>query len=275
MPSLYTAVKRFVFAVGVDWLVGCASPPTDQARYLEVARDHRIAGEAGLSRCAPIGDPNLRADCSLLAASRAVQREPGGPERWCPQVPEGPYRDECWFEAAEWISRRNRKAGVERCLQSGSFLEDCAQHLWQEEARNLVFGAQARDFPEVMGEAQRIHDSWAPLLNAHMDFSDRYWARFFAFGFEQARGVDLNRCEALSGAHRERCRSAAGEVYGRELAPALNRANLQICDQPNLTSEDLVEITGSPADPLFDAVILRWRASFCAPSASAPTATAG
>jgi hypothetical protein len=274
MPSPSTAGKRFVFAVGVECLAGCVTPPTDQARYLEVARDHRIAGEVGLSRCAEIVDPGLRADCSLLSASRAVQREPGGPERWCPQVPEGPYRDECWFEAAEWISRRNRKAAVERCLQAGDFLEDCSQHLWQEETRNLVFGAQARDFPEVIDQAQRIHDSWAPLLSSHMDFTDRFWARFFAFGFEQARGVDLNRCEPLPAPHLKRCRSAAGEVYGRELAPALNRANMQICDQPKLNSTELVEITGSPADPLFDEVILRWRASFCGANRSAPTATA-
>jgi len=240
-----------------------ASPDTSRAReaYLAVLTQPHIQPEPGLAACADISDPQLAGDCALFVVSVEARRRDGRPARWCEQVPDGVWRAECWFVAAE-ASKRSRKLAeaAAYCMEAGPFRNDCAQHLWQSEVHGLIHRRGPAAFGEQLPAAEALHDKWAPMLAESSDFGDRFWAKFYQNGFEGRGGrVDLTHCDSLSEPHRGRCVAAATELYARELAPRLSDGGLTICTlevpEDGGWSAALVRWVPAQPDPRLDAVV--------------------
>ena len=256
----------------VGLVVGCsgdASPTAAAARdaYLSVVSQRDIAPEPGLAACAEIPDPRLAGDCALHVVSVEARRRDGRPGMWCGEVPEGTWRDECWFVSAEASKRaRKREEAARYCMEAGAFRDDCAQHLWQSEVRGLIHRRGAAGFGEVLEATQAVHDRWAPLLADVSDFEARFWAKFYQNGFEGQGGfVDLRHCDALPSPHAERCVAAGTEMYARELSPRLGDAGLEICALPvpddGTWSAALSQWVPTEPDPRLDAMVRERRAT--------------
>lgn len=257
-------------AVGLA-AAACQTPPPSRSdarsAYLAVVSDRQVAPGPGLEACQAIHDPTLAGDCALYVVMVEARRREGQPARWCEQVPEGTWRDECWFVAAE-AARRNRKleASATLCMEAGAFKDDCAQHLWQSEVHGLIHRKGPESFASALPAAEAVHAKWSPLLSEKSDFDARFWTKFFQNGFEGRGGfVDLGHCDALSAPHSDRCVAAATEMYGRELAPRLSDARLDVCTVPvpedGRWSASIVEWVPAAPDARLDEVVADRRAS--------------
>ena len=203
-------------------LMGCASSSTatDRARYSAVLSNPSPPEDA-LQRCAEIGDVVLAGDCALVVVAQVA--EPGP---LCGSVPEGMWREECWFIAAEASNRSGdalSAAGL--CQKSGRFALDCAQHLWQTPVHGLIHGPGAEGFAVVLPSAEVLYAAWAPLLVEQTDFEERFWSKFFGNGFEGQSGpIDLGWCSSLSTERQGACLDAGIAHYAREIGPSVERA---------------------------------------------------
>ena len=217
-----------LFSLAVALHLACSrSPealPSGQSRdaYLAILREDTDDHDAALERCAALGDPLLAGDCALVVANRAMFAHSTPLDLWCPRVPEGLWRSECMFMAAENARRRGDPArAAQLCLQAGPFLNDCGQHLWQTSVRELVRRPGPSAFPQLLPVAQDIHDAWAPLLSDSTDFESRFWLRFYQSAFEPRDRLALDACRVLPPPHAHRCLEAAAHLYRRRLEMAL------------------------------------------------------
>ena len=229
-------------------LVGCDDPAADRAVYQSVLSSPHPT-EAALAECQRIADPTLAGDCGLVVVA-AAGRDPGP---LCPQLPDGVYREECWFLSAESLNRSgDALAAAARCRQAGRFALDCAQHLWQTPVRELIHAPGAAGFAEQLPRAESLYAAWEPLMVADTDFSERFWSKFFGNGFEgQGFPVDLGWCAPLPEHHQDACTSAGTAFYAREIGPRVERAGglLVMCALEAVSVEALsvwVEAVPSP-----------------------------
>ncbi|MCK6506340.1 hypothetical protein L6R53_23700 [Myxococcota bacterium] len=256
----------------------CAPPSSgqgDQARYLEVVSDAGMSAAPALARCAEIEDAALRGDCAVVVAGRRAADEAPPPEEICAVAPEGVWRDECHFAAAEGLRRAGRRAeAAARCRAAGTFANDCGQHLWQSEVRAIAAparGPRPPPFAEALPRAQSVYDRWAPHLEAGTDMAERFWRRFYQNGFEKRGLLDLGECAALPEDHRERCRGAALQLMRTRLDLDLRHLGLDPCGLPDGLAPHARALRLVP-DPAFDLSLRDWQAQRCAP-ASPPTET--
>jgi hypothetical protein len=222
-------------------LPGCQADPAEQDRehYQAVLSDPRPAAEA-LAQCHLIIDPTLAGDCALVVV--AADESPWG---LCEEVPEGMWREECWFISAEALNRRGDALGAAQlCGRSGRFTQDCAQHLWQTPVHGLIHGPGARAFAAQLPRAEALYAAWAPLLAGQTDFAERFWAKFFGNGFEgQGLPIDLGWCEPVPEAHRAACVAAGVAHYAREIGPGVEQAG-GLEEMCALESPDVAALSG-------------------------------
>lgn len=205
-------------------LLGCDTPDrgaADREHYEAALRDPRPTQPA-LVLCQKIHDAELAGDCALSVVTVA-DVPPGS---LCEQIPDGKWREECWFLSAEAINRRGDALQAARyCQKAGRFALDCAQHLWQTPVHALIHGPGADAFAEVLPEAEALYSAWEPSMAAQTDFAERFWAKFFGNGFEgQGSPVDLRWCDPLPEGHRAACVSAGVSHYAREIGPRVESA---------------------------------------------------
>lgn len=250
------------------FLAACASSPADDmAAYSALVRQHAPDPDRDLPSCKRLSDPNLAGDCALYVAQRGAARRRQPAETWCEEVPEGLWRSECWFQAAE-AHRRLGHEGVaaELCRRSGPFLNDCAQHLWQTRVHRLIHtNGTAPDFAGKLPRVQEIYDEWAPFLEDTSDLSERFWTKYYQNGFEGAGRVDLGWCAPLPAEHQERCHEAARGLILRELAPNLDRnaAWDDFCGLASPTSEDVATWLRLVPSPALDPLVAERHAALC------------
>ncbi len=244
------------------WGLACGDPAAERQRYAALLRDRRPPEEV-IADCNALRDDTLAGDCGMAAVMRARRGRGAASGELCEEVREGIWNHECWFLAAETAARRgDPKTAGAYCGRTGPFMDDCAQHLWQGDVRELIHPHGPAGFAKTLPRAAAIHARWAATLGDTDALRQRFWARYFANGFEGARGVDLSYCDALEEPEsRERCVAAGEEVFGRELRPALDVRGRALCGDPAPTVADL----GPPnrPDPRLDAVIDRVRARYC------------
>lgn len=182
-------------------------------------------GPEDLRRCGELRDPDLAGDCALALSQRVAAQRKEPPATWCEEVPEGVWRAECWFQAAEVERRRGREAeAAALCRASGPFLNDCAQHLWQTRVHRLIHSNGKRpEFAAKLERAGQIYAEWAPYLAEGTDIEERFWTKYYQNGFEGAGHIDLAWCGDLPEDQRARCLEAARELVIREMAPNLDR----------------------------------------------------
>ncbi len=217
---------------------------------------------AAWAACAGIQAVDLRGDCQLLAARPDAE---GGAraEGVCGRIDAGSWQDECWFQSAEAAARAGREGrAAALCRKAGPFAADCAQHLWQGDLYTLSI--QAPDPQQLLPRAERLHARWAPHLDDGADFDRRFWALAFQQSLVGGR-IDLGRCAGLPQARLDQCRGALVERYGRDLAPALERAGLDLCQLRPAGVADLDAALPAAPDPALDALLVQRVAASCGP----------
>ncbi|MBN1335805.1 MAG: hypothetical protein JXB39_07570 [Deltaproteobacteria bacterium] len=206
-------------------LLACASPPAavpdDAHEYMRLLAAEDLSTAQRIEACLDLSDAYLAMDCALAAAEAAPIRGEGHVEDWCPRLPQGVWRDECLFQAAEQaLSDRDRNRASRLCAEAGRFANDCGYHLWQVDLRFIIRRAGPAGFAEHLPEARKLYDVWAPRLAAHTDMEFRFWSRYFEMGFEPQPRIQLQACDALEEPYRARCRNAGMLVWRHRLENA-------------------------------------------------------
>lgn len=249
---------------------GEPSRAQDGRIYAAVLAEPAEEAADDLGRCGQIADDHTRGECTLVVVQRMADAGRSPPEDGCALVTEEPWSSECWFMAAEhWAKRGEPARAAELCTRAGPFVDDCAQHLWQDDVYALVRRQGSRVLPKRLPRAQALYRTWEPVLGSSSDFSVRFWRRFYEAPFEPERPLDLRACAELPGAHEELCRLAAGRVYvirlhdrNRHKQPGVPH----ICDLEPLTTEALGRAQPGMEvmeDPFFDALLAEQQGMLC------------
>lgn len=252
-------------------LVACGGTPAqDVERYTALVSQREPDPARDLPACAELQDPNLAGDCALVVAQRGATARKEAPGAWCDEVPAGVWRSECWFQAAEVERRRGREeVAAAHCRESGPFINDCAQHLWQTRVHALIRPKDGRppEFAAKLSKAAAIYAEWAPLLGSDTDLESRFWTKYYQNGFEGVGHVTVAWCDGLPPDHRARCVEAAGELVVRELAPNLDRTGAwaSFCALQPATSTNTALWLRLDPSPELDAVIAERQKALCKP----------
>lgn len=236
--------------------MACTTPtsPAEDARVFAEVLAHPTAPGA-MSACGGIGDANSRGECQLKVA---LNQEDQGMA--CAQVSVSLYRDECFFMAAEAARRRGAyPAAVTLCADSGVFITDCQQHLWQGELRGVMVGTGP--FTERYGRASKVYCRWEDTLAEAEDFEARYWEMAWNSALAGAPKIDLGPCQDLPPNQRERCEKAGASL----LAARLDEVMVHADARQTLCAGALPELSllAYTPHPVMDAVVARHRDAVC------------
>lgn len=235
-------------------------------RYAALVGDPTLLPEPGLAACADLARSDLRADCADHVVTLEAARPGGRPEALCPRLEAGPYQDECWFLAAEAHGRRGQDASAAQlCKKAGAYKEDCAQHLWQTAVHDLIHKAGPRAMIDQLPRAQKLYAHWERYLGGETELQARFWARYFQNAFEGLGVIDLRWCpEVPAPALAQACEAAAIELFAQRLMPALDAAQVGLCD-PAQSAEALTARVRCEPDARLTAVVEARRADRCGP----------
>jgi hypothetical protein len=143
--------------------------------------------ETDPAACDLISDADLRADCSVVVALRAVAVG-SSPETACEAVAEGIWRDECRFGAAELLARDGRQdEAAALCGAVRTFRDACAQHLWDPPLAGIWLGPDP-SWERMLPPARELHAVWAAYFEETTDLNDRYWRHWFRYGMAATGG---------------------------------------------------------------------------------------
>ncbi len=158
-------------------LLACASPTTGE-RYAAATAAPDF--EAGWTACGGIEDADLRADCRQNVAVRFAKFD------HCDQLPEGVWRQECWFAAAEHLARQKDRVGaIEVCAKTG-FTRNCEAH---------VLDGLAMDVHTLpVTEAAAALAPLVPSLDiGHV--AHEFWYSYFRIRIERGLPIDPAGCD--------------------------------------------------------------------------------
>lgn len=211
-------------------LVACwHAPPGDQDRYLDVLQAEGSPDPEGqLATCAAIEEQGLRGDCGLVVSRRVIGSRSGEAARWCPEVEEGRWRDECWFKAAEDAQHQGAiEVARERCARAGSFRSECEFHLVQAELVEAARGEASRDLTVIDARFDELVDGRLDLGSPATLRTRRTWFKlvFEAQGLSEAPdcGVltDPGRQQACAEASQQALRRGQGAPPSPQGAPGV------------------------------------------------------
>jgi len=121
----------------------------DMARYSE------LVGITDPAPCAEIGSAALREECvSMAAAERAKGGDLAGAQEVCAAMPEGFWRDECYFLVADAAKARGPVV-AELCMGAGHLRNQCFAHAMDRElaeSRGELIEGQEAAFEALMVE---------------------------------------------------------------------------------------------------------------------------
>jgi hypothetical protein len=271
---------RAAFAV-VALGFGCSdsgrhSQSADARRYAELVADPAPDPAVAMPACLALSEPTVQGECALAIALAARNQGAHSLDALCPTVPEGVWRDECWFMDAEYLHAADRDgAAAAACLRAGLFSHECGQHLWEPDLRRLVRSPKRQDMAARLRRADRLYAVWAPRL-AGTDMDWRFWQYFFEAVHELTPGVNLEECAVIADAALAmRCRYSGGHLYLRRSWDHLRRpydlARMCALDPRTVdhAGQMMPHLAARP-DPLLQAVLDEALAAGCAPAQFRP-----
>ncbi len=200
----------------------------------------------GASACRHLG-ADLRQDC-LSAAAEALAADAEAAAGLCAELPDGLWRDECFFQVAE-ISDQ-----PQRCASAGRFSLDCRMHLWTRGLFRLL-----PDRTEALASQEQAIEE-AALSAGFQPDDPRPWVAAFRVQGARMRPLDRSQCAALSTAARQgACAATLLDLYGDLLNHARDTGRFP-CDGSPLTGP----LAHAP-DPELDALVARRRAGDLCP----------
>lgn len=200
---------------------------------------------ARLIACLGVEDADLAGDCALAVARAAARQGDAEVEALCGRVPPGRWQAECYFELAEQLRSSDKPRAVALCDRTEPFRDDCRQHLWQGELKQLVNRTGPEGFAAQLELAEAMHDAWAALLGADAQHSHRFWRHYYQAGLGGMIPLDLEVCEPLPALHRERCLEAGVASFEANLELAMrDLRNQDVICSPRRPDLLLVQLGG-------------------------------
>jgi len=203
--------RRLPILVAVSVLIGCttAPPKADWAIYSEIIAT-RPAQITDLPRCLDLADPALAGDCALSVALGTAAAEGLLADAYCLEVPEGIWRSECYFIAAEKArSTGHPDQAIVLCGQAGSFAADCAFHLWQRSMRSMAKRIVLSEMHSQQDQMRRVHDRWSGRVDHISEFDSIFWRKLFRAVWDGVSRVDPEICGSLDADLLQWCRVGA------------------------------------------------------------------
>lgn len=165
---------------------GCADPSADREAYARGLRAPVFTD--AWAECTRIADLDLRGDCG----SAVIERY--GAWESCGDLPEGRWRDECFFLASEVLGRQGDTEGALRACQRSAYAEQCNDHV-------LGMWAMAH-LADSTAEIARGLDALRPLV-VEPRAANQVWRSWFRNRLARGLVVDPTDCPDKD------CRSAA------------------------------------------------------------------
>jgi len=163
-----------------------------------------------LSRCIALEDPSLAGDCALTVALGLARPDGRDAHIHCAEVPEGLWRQECHFIAAERARSSGQvKAAIKLCEQAGRFAADCAFHLWQRAMRTLAKRIVLERMAEQQPRMRNVHARWAKRVGHISEFDAIFWRKLFRAVWDGVSRVDPAICTILDPDLEAQCRLGA------------------------------------------------------------------
>jgi hypothetical protein len=136
-------------------LLSCAAEPrpevVDRNRYIEAAQASDV--RSMLSLCGEIGREDLRGECILFAAKKAVEQRSDG-LAVCEESPSESWLHACRFEVSDVAGMTGPEADS-ACSGAGRFRTRCLYHALQREENALLHRFPLGQEVELIGEIQR------------------------------------------------------------------------------------------------------------------------
>ncbi len=249
-----------------------AAPQGNWAIYTEiVGRDPKLLED--LPRCTAMDDASLAGDCALTVALGVAKAQGIAPQTHCSKVPEGMWKDECFFIAAE----RARSSGkvdlaVKLCEQAGRFTPDCAFHLWQRAMRTLAKRIVLSTMVDQQDQMRTVHKRWAKRVGHISDFDDMFWRKLFRAVWDGVARVDPGICSNLEPDLAERCVLGArihldhalrASLRQEAWATAFCEGDAPAVDTLGELPEAFPELNRFPAHPLHQATVESFHQTRC------------
>lgn len=251
----------------ISILLACVSSVSDAEIYTELVSLEEPNAEIHLLECRSLQSESLQGDCQLAVAVHAAKAQKMPPETWCPDIDDPVWREECFFQAAEyWNEQEDPARAAMLCAKAGKFQTDCSQHLWQRALRALTWRSGSRKFAENLSTAEEIYAGWMPLLESSEDVQVRFWRRYYEGGFEREQALRPGDCDALPNSlHQDRCHRAVARIYGRRIheirhIPPAVRAFCAIAEPTSAAAiaTGVPELQAQPSPVLDEMVVVRW-----------------
>jgi hypothetical protein len=240
MPSLLTTPGlSLALLIGA----GCTAEPQDPRRDRELYLAGLGPGSLELRReaCRAIGDEELAGDCWVALVPAVEDEDAAGVRAHCRQLPASPWRDECFFAAAELArAALDYEGAAELCIAAGDFEDDCSVHLWQRELRSVLHPGGMQTLLARHDKAEGVHDRWAARFERREIFTQRFWEHCYQVAFEGAEQLDMTLCEAMPEPERPPCAEAAAQTFRFWLQQSLLQPdNKRILCSPGLDEAEI------------------------------------
>ena len=219
--------------------------------------------EQGLFACSQISETSLSSECVAFQVRSHGRNHPQRAEDSCTALPEGIWRDECFFLLADAVSDPSAPAEASAiCKQAGRYFQPCFMHLLKAHAGHLRAALPHGEAHAAYASAIGLAGSQAPH-----DFNHRAWSVFFRSAGGPDRVYDTRGCTELQ-SHVSDCISGVREALARRL----NRSETpsELCAQADHTASNMKEffaqsmgISIAP-DPALNAVIRPFFKRHCA-----------
>lgn len=168
---------------------GVATQEPEARRYVRAVEGEGLTVDDRLTLCRGLGSPELAAECVAIV----VKDHDGSPSERCALIPEGRWRDECWFHIAERLGPEATPAdAVALCQRAGRFFQPCSSHVISQQVLRL-----AETTPADTRRA-RVHDlaqAWAQHSSSRTAATD-VWRFYWQGEFSAAGAADPRRCAA-------------------------------------------------------------------------------
>lgn len=251
-------IGLFLFACGVSSPDG----PTDIESYTAASVATDLS--TGLARCSEIQSVELQGECVAFQVREHARNEPTASEQACAAIPEGIWRDECFFLLADGaIDATAPEKTAPYCRRAGRYLQPCFMHLLKAHAGQLRSRLPEGKAHEAYEEAVALGGSQAPK-----DFAHRAWSVFFRSSGGEDRLYDTAACAELK-EKSSACISGVREALARRLNRASASPNL--CGHSSTDLQAWKEVLASSMniqiaeDPTLLAVLEPYHRRHCRP----------
>ncbi len=262
--------------LGLPLAVGCdRHAKSDAVIYAQLVALDAPDPARDLPRCRALSHADSVGDCELVIARNAATSAGVSPTTWCNEISSEAWRDECWFLGAEDLLRSNQlQPAATACLTAGRFRDECAQHLWQRELRNVAGRPGQVDVVGSVPRATKVYQKWSAKLGAETDLEVRLWRRYYELGFERSAQLDAGMCAALEPVDRARCEQSIAWLLARRLMDRSHRPedHRRLCAAP-ATVEGLDAVLpglNATAHPALEPVVTETVPRICAQGDGTP-----